>query len=1072
MVDLATLAISLDTSGVKAGETVVVQASGNMERAIGRVQGAAAGIGSVMADVATRSQATAQQIETLRAALLRQGLTADQVAAAMRRMDASLLQLPPQIEQLGQATQTMGGHAQIGSMHLQHMGFAMTALASSAVGVPSVVGQVGYALANLGIGTVTLIGIVAGLAAIIKGYEALTKSAREAEKAQRDLVDAGLKLAEQNRSRPELISASQETRAQLEGQRTTQLRQLQDFQSQIHAANVELAAATAATVDSLPTALLKLTRAQGEAQTLAVAIGRTGLALLGYAGETARLEKEAADERRKQLRALFDLGQNNAIAIAKLHQDVVAEESALVAKALEANMRRLQDADKLNARERERLGLLLLQQTAIEAAERARARALAVPALDLGITPQEQNMAKYNPFGRTTVSPAGDLFSRDDAIALLGNARLKAQQELDNRIAAHAAQTSREIRRVFDTDLVELLTKGLTDWANFFQALGGIAADAAKIIGDDIAFKLKEGLKVGLGERLLGGAAAGFGVGTAVGSPGLGAVGGAAAGFAASGGDPFGALAGGIAGFVGGLFSAAAKAKEAARQMAEARLAYETNLAAFVALAHPSGPFDTAVANLVKTANDLVRQLAAASHATVGGLDISKLSPGDIQKQIDAAGKLLGGGGLKTFYEQLLLLRKAFDDNAAAAKALAVAQERQFNQDTGVQILRLSGQEEQAARLELQYQQERAMADALKQGYDAATIAQLTYLQGLQTEALVKAQAAEAQRQLNEQIGIGLSLGEREAGVSGDRRAGLTATRDRQLFEATTQREAGALSPENFQRTLAVITGEFNKAMQQLADDAAAAALAVLAFNRGMREDLAVRLLLAQGRATEADDLRVRLAQEREYAQALRDGADALTLAALAQVQAAESAKRLADALAVEARATEALTVRSLRATGHGGAADAAALFLAQQEEVRQAIEAGRSQAYLDQLKVTQRQERDAADAARQAAQQATFDAAFPTTTAGAIAQSATSVNLAVGTSEATGNRIAGLLQAQITYQSALPRMEVLLKEIVRLNAIIVRLSGGGATLESIDRGLGVRASNADAAFGNPPSNR
>jgi hypothetical protein len=1064
-VDLAQVGLEFSTQQLKEGETAALSTFDRVEKGALRTQGAVAGIGSVMADVATRSQATAQQIETLRAALLRQGLTADQVASAMQKMDASLVQIPPHLEQVAQATQTMGGHAQIGSMHLQHMGFAMTALASSAVGVPSVVGQVGYALANLGIGTVTLIGIVAGLAAIIKGYEALTKSAREAEKAQRDLVDAGLQLAEQNRSRPELISASQETRAQLEGQRTTQLRQLQDFQSQIHAANVELAAATAATVDSLPTALLKLTRAQGEAQTLAVAIGRTGLALLGYAGETARLEKEAADERRKQLRALFDLGQNNAIAIAKLYQDVVAEESALVAKALEANMRRLQDADKLNARERERLGLLLLQQTAIEAAERARARALAVPALDLGITPQDQNMAKYNPFGRTTVSPAGDLFSRDDAIALLGNARLKAQQELDNRIAAHAAQTSREIRRVFDTDLVELLTKGLTDWAHFFQALGGIAADAAKIIGDDIAFKLKEGLKVGLGERLLGGAAAGFGVGTAVGSPGLGAVGGAAAGFVASGGDPFGALAGAISGFVSGLLGSSAKANKAAEDMRLAAIAFGQSLADFVAIANPRGPLGDSLEALTRQAMELQKQaVAAQGGVSFGNWDVTKTTQADLQKLIDRT-----NGAAQRYLTSLLDIRKGYDAAILKAKELFSIQEKQFNQDSGVQILRLSGQEEQAARLELQYQQERAMADALKQGYAAATIAQLTYLQGLQTEALVKAQAAEAQRKLNEQIGIGLSLGEREAGVSGDPRVALTATRDRQLFEATTQREAGALSPENFQRTLAVITGEFNKAMQQLADDAAAAALAVVTFNRGMREDLAVRLLLAQGRATEADDLRVRLAQEREYAQALRDGADALTLAALAQVQAAESAQRLADAVAVEARATEDLTVRSLRASGRGGAADIAAQLFAQQKEIDDAIKAGMSAAFLNQLKGVQKQEREAADAARLAAQQAAFDQAFPTTTAGVIAQSATSVNLAVGVSESTANRMTGLLSSQLAYQASLPRIEVLLKEIVRLNRIIARLSG--TDLAAVDEGLARIGTAADSNAGLQPGN-
>jgi hypothetical protein len=63
----------------------------------------------------------------------------------------------------------------------------------------------------------------------------------------------------------------------------------------------------------------------------------------------------------------------------------------------------------------------------------------------------------------------------------------------------------------------------------------------------------------------------------------------------------------------------------------------------------------------------------------------------------------------------------------------------------------------------------------------------------------------------------------------------------------------------------------------------------VAALNKLMQQDLEVRLLRARGFADQADALAFALAQEREYTDAVQAGADALTLAKLAEVQRAEA---------------------------------------------------------------------------------------------------------------------------------------------------------------------------------------
>jgi len=90
-----------------------------------------------------------------------------------------------------------------------------------------------------------------------------------------------------------------------------------------------------------------------------------------------------------------------------------------------------------------------------------------------------------------------------------------------------------------------------------------------------------------------------------------------------------------------------------------------------------------------------------------------------------------------------------------------------------------------------------------------------------------------------------------------------------------------------------------NQLLRQIAADEAKEIALALADHvqkqQEEKEDYQVRLLHAQGRDAEADALAFAESQQREYNQAVKDGADAATLAALAETQEGEAIKFKAD---------------------------------------------------------------------------------------------------------------------------------------------------------------------------------
>lgn len=222
------------------------------------------------------------------------------------------------------------------------------------------------------------------------------------------------------------------------------------------------------------------------------------------------------------------------------------------------------------------------------------------------------------------------------------------------------------------------------------------------------------------------------------------------------------------------------------------------------------------------------------------------------------------------------------------------------------------------------------------------------------------------------------------------------------------------------------------------------------------QEDYKVRLLVAQGHQEEADALAFAEQQQREYAAAVKAGADATTLAALAAAQSAEASKRTEDLIAAakkaaddaalaaaqaleqaakaaadaaaqaeqkardQQRAYEDLNVELLRAQGRGTAADDMQFQLEQQRRLDEA-KASQTDAYVQKLLELQQLQRD------QRAAQGLIDS----TSGRALSTGATSALTAVS--------------ATVTQRTALMIVDIL--RAIEVNTRTTSNSAGGLTV-------------------------
>lgn len=208
-------------------------------------------------------------------------------------------------------------------------------------------------------------------------------------------------------------------------------------------------------------------------------------------------------------------------------------------------------------------------------------------------------------------------------------------------------------------------------------------------------------------------------------------------------------------------------------------------------------------------------------------------------------------------------------------------------------------------------------------------------------------------------------------GVEAAARAGTLSIKSEQaaLTALNDQLDSGYLTADQY----ASVVGLLTQAWQDSATAAAAAAAKVQSS-----EDLTVRSLRAQGLTEQADDYARRLAAQRAYQEAEKEGYDASYLAGLRYVQTvediasvtartAEAAKAASEAQQAAAKATleaqrnsENLTVRSLRAQGMEAQADDYELGLKQLREMQDAITAGWSKGDLAGLEYVHAMEKAA----------------------------------------------------------------------------------------------------------------
>ncbi len=713
-----------------------------------------------------------------------------------------------------------------------------------------------------------------------------------------------------------------------------------------------------------------------------------------------------------------------------------------------------------------------------------------------------------------------------DRIARETEERARRLQRLQRLLIEEAGQVFRTIFAGAGDDVrrfVGLLEQSITSVAQLVARArdAGLDFDLGEgFSGEGSArLNLTTGLQVG----------AGIGAGT--GHPLLGLLGGGIGGLAAGGplGAISGAVSGFVSGILGS--SAKARAAAQAFQEAKVAFDRNLSDFAAIAhprgllgdsLAGLSGQLE----QLQRDA------AAAASAATGGGSYNPKLHGGrsqaeelalnaaQLQAELDAMNKAIAAGGsgrgARDYVASLLAIRKAYEDNVVAIKAQIALQRQQFQEDLAVRALRAQGQGAEAEALAFQQQQQREYADFFKllgdpskfSAFDQAEIANLEYVQSLEAVAFATAQAAAAAQKAADQQQQAFSIQERIFGnqarratlggdtagaAASDLRAGQVraeATAAQQLFEAQKLYDAGGLTLELFNQLTEVIRDDFNLTLAELQKGFDDAAAAILKYNARLQEDLGIRQLQYQATisGSEADriafeDLVRQTEHRRELEQAIADGATAATQAMIAQTHAmhdqAVAAERARAAEEERTRAIEATTrlmedlkVRELRARGLDAAADEAALLYRQQEETRKARAAGESAATLAEIQRVQTLERAKADELRRQAQQKAYEDAitqnFGITSPSFADESRTSVNLAVGLSESTGGRMAGLMSSQLAVQL---EMAGSLRQLVHLARFTTPAGSQVLTPEQIDEGQSNLQAAADRAVGFPPGN-
>ncbi len=419
--------------------------------------------------------------------------------------------------------------------------------------------------------------------------------------------------------------------------------------------------------------------------------------------------------------------------------------------------------------------------------------------------------------------------------------------------------------RDFTTSIKDLFIKMFADLlaANVFKrlttALGsfvpGAQFDLKNVananFGGNAGSLAKFGAAAGVG-------AAAFGVGSAVGgltsNRGLGAAGGALSGAATGAligsvvpvlGTAVGAVVGAVAGLVGGLLGSAKRAREEAAARKQVLDGIET----------------------IRNSFNATDPLAEAVKTTKAQFD-------ELRKATEGAFK--GGKNEAARNVALAEINKLEAQRIDQLKAEAAEVQRRAQVDLKVRELRAKGLDEEAVKLTLAEAQTREYAQAVKDGADAATLAQLS-----------ATQLAEAQQVLAETAKVAA------AKIEDTRRTLFDLANDtRALTDPRGANQAREAEEANRRIFDAIIRGAGEAELAAIslynAALAAANAAALAEQDRRTTESLVTRGLTASGNARASEDSATRSSQRQELADAIKSGFSPTNLALLQFTQFAE----------------------------------------------------------------------------------------------------------------------------------------------------------------------------------------
>lgn len=573
---------------------------------------------------------------------------------------------------------------------------------------------------------------------------------------------------------------------------------------------------------------------------------------------------------------------------------------------------------RLSADEAERAKIMIAAQHDLRAADLKLAQALVGATGDEARAAQDSYKAERDAINRRQAVELEVLrikFQiRDEDAAHLdaledNNAALKEQKRLYDEATAAALEGlkkeleyRKDIRKELLRGIEDIATNGLKSWSSFFDSVFGMfrrmlskMEDAGKTSG--IAYKL-----LGVGSAGLAGGIAGFSIGQRTTNSALGALGGAASGAAAGAAfGPWGAAVGGLVGAAGGLLGSAKAQKEAAEALRKASEELAKSEAAFIAQNLGGG----------SSTGARLATLNAQSDALLKGLQDLYKGTGqtdDYWKRASGVMAARDAGELAIRFDFISDIGRQFNEMSGPAGALGNqldAINKQFLEN--IKNARALGLEEQ-----LSFQIEEIRRRAIEAANKALQESLTRQKEDLQVRQLAAAGNAFAAQQARDEI-----------------------ARRREL--------ADAIKDGATEETLAMIA--LTQSME-----AAAAAAERAQHVQDVQNDARIRLLEATGRGQEAAVLRLQVQHAKELRDAMVDGLDDATLAAIRLAQAAEEAALAATQARDARRALDDLEVRRLTASGRSQEADDLRFALDQAKELEDAI-ADKSQEYVDKLR-------------------------------------------------------------------------------------------------------------------------